>query len=61
MDAVLDKEKQCSRRNCLLIHRAEEAEGEDTDELSMKVKEHMNQKNKPEDIDRPQRTGKLKI
>ena len=36
MDAVQDRQEQCSRRNCLLIHGVE-VEGEDTKELSVKV------------------------
>ena len=35
MDAVLDR--QYSRRNYLLIHGFENVEGEDTNELSIKV------------------------
>ena len=34
MDAVLDRQKQYSRRNCVLIHGIEEVEGEG-DELSI--------------------------
>ena len=53
MDTVLDRQEQYSRRNCLLIHGVDEVEGEDTDELSIKViEEHMNQKIKPEDRSR---------
>ena len=37
MDAVQDRQEQCSRRNCLLIHGVDEVEGEDTKELSVKV------------------------
>ena len=45
MDTVLERQKQCSSRNCLLIHGVDEVEGEDTFELSIKViEEHMNQK-----------------
>ena len=36
MDAVLDIQKQYSRCNVLLIHGVDEAEGNDTDELSIK-------------------------
>ena len=61
MDAVLDRQEQYSRHNFLLIHGVDEAEGEDTDELSTKVIEgHMNQKIKPEDIDRSHRLGNQK-
>ena len=61
MDAVLDRQEQYSRHNFLLIHGVDEAEGEDTDELSAKVIEgHMNQKIKPEDIDRSHRLGNQK-
>ena len=61
MDALLDRQKQYSRRNCLLIHGADEVEGEDADELSIKViEDHMNQKIKPEDIDRSHRLGNPK-
>ena len=53
MDAVLNRQEQYSRRNCLLIHGVDEVQGEDTDELSIRViEEHMNKKIKPEDIDR---------
>ena len=44
-----------------MIHGVDEVEGEDTDELSIKViEEHMNQKIKPEDIDRSHRLGNPK-
>ena len=36
MDAVLDIQEQYSRCNVLLIHEVDEAEGKDTDELSLK-------------------------
>ena len=36
MDAVLDIQEQYSRCNVLLIHGVDEAEGNDTDELSIK-------------------------
>ena len=39
MDAVLDRQKQYSRRNCVLIHGIEEVEGEG-DELPIKVIGH---------------------
>ena len=56
VDAVLDIQEQYSRRNCLLIHGVEEVEGEDTNELCIKViEEDMNQTIKPEDIDRSHR------
>ena len=46
VDAVLDIQEQYSRRNCLLIHGVEEVEGEDTNELCIKViEEDMNQTN----------------
>ena len=55
MNAVLDRQEQYSRCDCLLIHKV------DTDELSIKViKEHMNQKIEPEDIDRSHRLGNPK-
>ena len=60
MDAVQDRQEQCSRRNYLLIHGIDEVEGEDTKELSVKViEEHMNQKIKPENIDRSHRFENL--
>ena len=61
MDAVLDRQEQYSKRDCLLIHGVDEVEGEDTDELSIEVIEgHMNQKFKPEDIDKSHRFGNQK-
>ena len=58
VDAVFDRQQQYSSRNCLSIHGIDEVEGEDTDELSIKIiEEHMNQKIKPEDIDRSHRLG----
>ena len=60
IDAALDRQ-QYSRRNCLLIHGADEVESEDTNELSIKVvEEHMNQKIKPEDIYGSYRLGNQK-
>ena len=56
MDAVLDRQEQYSRCNCLLIRGVHEVEGDDTNELSIKViEEHTNQKIKPEDIDKSHR------
>ena len=56
MDAVLDRQEQYSRCNCLLIRGVHEVEGDDNNELSIKViEEHMNQKIKPEDIDKSHR------
>ena len=44
-----------------MVHGVDEVEGEDTDELSIKViKGHMNRKIKPEDIDRSHRLGNPK-
>ena len=61
IDAALDRQEQYSRRNCLLIHGADEVESEDTNELSIKVvEEHMNQKIKPEDIYGSYRLGNQK-
>ena len=39
MDAVLDRQKQYSRRNCVLIHGIKEVEGEG-DELPIKLIGH---------------------
>ena len=53
IDAVLERQEQYYKRNSLLIHGIDQVEGEDTDELSIKViEEHVNQKIKPEDIDK---------
>ena len=61
VDAVLDKQEQYSRRNCVLIHGVDEVEGEDTYESSIKVIEKlMDQKIKPEDMDRSHRLGNQK-
>ena len=61
MDAVLDRQEQYSRRNCLLINGVDEVEGEDTDELSLQVIEkHMNQNIKLEDNDRSHILGNPK-
>ena len=55
MDAGLDRKEQYSRCNCLLIHGVDEVEGEDTNVNLKVIEEHMNQKTKLEDTDRPQR------
>ena len=55
MDAGLDRQEQYSRCNCLLIHGVDEVEGEDTNVNVKVIEEHMNQKTKLEDTDRPQR------
>ena len=61
MDAVLDRQEQCSSLNCLLIQGVDEVEKKDTEGLTKKVIEkHMNQQIKSEDIDRSQRLGKPK-
>ena len=61
LDAVLERQEQYSRRNCLLIHGVDQVEGVDTDELSIEVaEEHMNQEIKHGDIDRLHRLGNPK-
>ena len=56
MDAVIDRQEQYSRRNCLLNNGVDEVAGEDPKECSIKViEENVNPKNKPGDIDRSHR------
>ena len=48
MDAVIDRQEQYSRRNCLLNNGVDEVAGEDPKECSIKViEENVNPKNKP--------------
>ena len=59
MDAVLDRQEQYSRRNCLLIHGLVEETAEDTDEKIINtLQQSMDKTIKPEDIDRSHRFGK---
>ena len=61
MDAVVDRQEQYSRRNCLLLHGIVEETGEDTDEkIINKVQQSMDETIKPEDINRLHRLGKPK-
>ena len=51
-DRVLDRQKQYSRRNCLLIHDIEEANQEKTDEVVINVlKKEMDKEITHQDID----------
>ena len=61
MDAVVDRQEQYSRRNCLLLHGIVEETGEDKDEKIINtVQQSMDETIKPEDIDRLHRLGKPK-
>ena len=52
MDAVLDRQEQYSRRNCLLVHGIVEETIEDTDEKIINtLQQSMDETLKPEDID----------
>ena len=51
--------EQYSRRNCLLVHRVEEQEQENTDNIVLNlIKEHLDIKLSVKDLDRSHRTGK---
>ena len=53
MDAVVDKQEQYSRRNCLLIHGIVEETAKDTDrKIINTLQQSMDETIKPEDIDR---------
>ena len=59
MDAVVDRQEQCSRRTCLLVHRIVEGSVEDTDEKIINtLQQSMDEIIKPENIDRSHRTDK---
>ena len=61
MDAIVDRQEQYSRRNCLLVHGIVEETVEDTDEKIINtLQQSMNETIKPEDIDRSHRLGKPK-
>ena len=61
MDAVVDRQEQYSRRNCLLVHGMAEEIVEDTDEKIINtLQQSMDETIKPEDIDRSHRLGKPK-
>ena len=61
MDAVVDRQEQYSRRNCLLVHGIAEETVKDTDEKIINtLQQSMNETIKTEDIDRSQRLGKPK-
>ena len=52
MDAVVDRQEQYSRRNCLLVHRIVEETVQDRDEKIINtLQQSMDEKIKPEDID----------
>ena len=53
MDAVVDRQEQYSRRNCLLVHGIAEETVKDTDEKIINtLQQSMNETIKTEDIDR---------
>ena len=61
MDAVVDRQEQYSKRNCLLVNGIVEQAVEDTDEKIINtLQQSMNETVKPEDIDRSRRLGKPK-
>ena len=61
MDAVVDRQEQYSRRNCLLVHGIVEETVEDTDEkIINKLQQSMDGTIKPEDIDKSHLLGKPK-
>ena len=61
MDAAVDRQKQYSRRNCLLVHGIVEETVKDTDEKTINtLQQSIDETTKPEDIDRSHRLGKIK-
>ena len=61
MDAVVDRQEQNSRRNCLLVHGIVEETIEDTDEKIINtLQQSMDETLKPEDIDWSHRLAKPK-
>ena len=61
MDAVLDRQGQYSRRNCLLVHGIVEETVQDRDEKIINtLQQSMDETIKPEDIDRSHRLDKPK-
>ena len=53
MDAAVDRQKQYSRRNCLLVHGIVEETVKDTDEKTINtLQQSIDETTKPEDIDR---------
>ena len=55
---VVDRQEQCSRRNCILIHDVKENQNEDTDEVVVnKMKSEMDLDISPGDIDHTHRIG----
>ena len=62
VDKTLDRQKQYSRRNCLLVHGVEEKNNEDTDqEIINIVKNDLGEEITIHDIDRTHRLGKRKL
>ena len=61
MDAVVDRQEQYSRRNCLLVHGIVEETVQDRDEKIINtLQQSMDETIKPEDIDRSHRLDKPK-
>ena len=61
MDAVVDREEQYSRINCLLVHGIVEETVEDTEQkIICTLQQSMDETIQPEDIDRSHRLGKPK-
>ena len=60
MDAVVDRQEQCSRRNYVLVHGIVEETVQDTDEkIIITLQQRVDETIKPEDIDRSHRLGRL--
>ena len=61
MDAVVDKQEQYSRSNCLLVHGIVEKTVQDMDEkIFNTLQQSMDETIKPEYVDRSHRLGKPK-
>ena len=61
MDTGVDRQEEYSRRNCLLVHGIVEETVEDTDEkIINKLQQSMDERIKPEDIDRSHSLSKPK-
>ena len=58
LSSLVGRQKQYSRRNCILIHGVKENQNEDTDEVVInKIKSEMDLDISPRDIDRTHKIG----
>ena len=61
LEHQLDRQEQCLRRNCILIHGITETQDENTDDISLRtINEHLELELTEKELDRTHRIGNPK-